>query len=818
MADNKKRPKTTTNSSKKQGSVKKGTSSANQHTSSKKSSSKQSKGSKSNKKGKKKKSLFWRVIKIQLLILFIAFLAIAGLFYFRYGQNIIGMIKDAKQAVEESTPETFKAAETSLVYDTNKKLIKTIKSEKEVYYLEYKDIPQYAIDAMVSIEDKKFYEHHGIDFKANVRAVLGVLLNKPAGGGSTITQQLSRNVFLTTSFSYERKIKEIVVAYHLEKKYTKDQIMEFYLNNIYFANGYYGIQAASKGYFNKDVNKLSLSQIATLCAIPNSPNMYNPRENLDNTLVRRNRILKNMYEDGVITEKQYKTAVAEKIKIKNKKSTVHNYVETFIYDSAIKALMKKDGFKFQYVFPSTKEKETYNERYNEVYARYQKKLKTAGYRIYTSIDMEKQELLQEAVNDGLSMFTDTNEEGIYEMQSGAVSIDNDTGRVVAIVGGRTQDNVNGYTLNRGFQTYRQPGSTIKPLVVYTPAFEKLGYNPESIVNDSEIEDGPKNTGDSYLGKITLREAVERSKNVVAWRIYEELTPQVGVNYLKEMEFSKLADEDFRNMSTSLGGFHTGVSVLEMASGFATIENDGVYREPTCIVKIQDSSGKTIVSDAIHTKLIYSGNAARMMTDVLKGVFQSHGTAASIGGIYNMDSAGKTGTTNDNRDGWFCGYTPYYTTAVWVGYDQPRSIYDLWGSSYPARIWKQYMSKIHEGLERRTFEPYISNGVKNMVEPDTTEEVVEESTTEATTEVTTEEVTTEVTTEITTEATEATTENQKPTTEATTEKQEPTTEATTEKQEPTTEKPVEQEPPQEEEPEQGDGGQEEQPPEESQGIE
>ena len=239
--------------------------------------------------------------------------------------------------------------------------------------------------------------------------------------------------------------------------------------------------------------------------------MYNPRENLDNTLVRRNRILKNMYEDGVITEKQYKKAVAEKIKIKNKKSAVHNYVETFIYDSAIKALMKKDGFKFQYVFPSTKEKETYNERYNEVYARYQKKLKTAGYRIYTSIDMEKQELLQEAVNDGLSMFTDTNEEGIYEMQSGAVSIDNDTGRVVAIVGGRTQDNVNGYTLNRGFQTYRQPGSTIKPLVVYTPAFEKLGYNPESIVNDSEIEDGPKNTGDSYLGKITLREAVERSK-------------------------------------------------------------------------------------------------------------------------------------------------------------------------------------------------------------------------------------------------------------------------------------------------------------------
>lgn len=710
------------------------------------------------KKKKKKRSLFWKIIKIQLLILFIAFLAVLGLFYVKYGKGMFAMADEAKELVEQSSKSTFKATETSLVYDKDGKLIKTIKGDKEVYYLEYKDIPKAFVDAMVSIEDKKFYKHSGIDVKANIRAAVGVLFHKSYGGGSTITQQLSRNVFLTTMFSYERKFKEIFISLALEKKYTKDEIMEFYLNNIYFANGYYGIQAASKGYFHKDVSKLSLSQVATLCAIPNSPTMYDPREHLENTLVRRDRILQNMLEDGKISQSEYQKAIREKIKIKNKKTTIHNYVETFIYDSATKALMKQEGFKFRYRFKTKEERETYLEGYNEIYDQCQKKLKTAGYRIYTSIDMEKQQLLQKAVNNGLAGFTEKDENGIYAMQSGAVSIDNETGRVIAIVGGREQENVSGYTLNRGFQAYRQPGSTIKPVVVYTPAFEKLGYNPDSIVSDEPIKDGPKNTGDSYWGKISLRQAVEKSKNVVAWRVYEELTPETGMAYLKDMRFSRLMPEDFHNMSTCLGGFHTGVSVLEMASAFATIENDGVYREPTCIVKILDSNGETIVRDRIETKLVYSGNAARMMTNVLEGVFKSGGTAASIGGVYNMDSAGKTGTTNDNKDGWFCGYTPYYTTAVWVGYDRPRSIDGLWGSSYPARIWKEYMNEIHHGLNRKDFPSYVSNGVKNMVEPDRDDDdrysykkstsAKKEETTNKKEENTTEEATTE---EVSTEA-------------------------------------------------------------------
>lgn len=668
-------------------------------------------------KKKKKRSLFWRIIKFQLLILLIAFLAVLGLFYAKYGKGMFAMAREAKELVQQSSKETFKATETSLVYDKDGKLIKTIKGDKEVYYLDYKDIPREFVDAMVSIEDKKFYEHKGIDVKANIRAAVGVLFHKSYGGGSTITQQLSRNVFLTTMFSYERKFKEIFISLELEKKYTKDELMEFYLNNIYFANGYYGIQAASKGYFHKDVKKLSLSQIATLCAIPNSPTMYNPREHLENTLVRRNRILENMLEDGKITQIEYQKAISEKIVIKNSKTTIHNYVETFIYDSATKALMKQEGFKFRYRFKTKEERETYMEGYNEVYEQCQKRLKTAGYRIYTSIDMEKQKLLQDTVNNCLQDFTEKNEDGVYTLQSGAVCIDNETGRVVAIVGGREQEDISGYTLNRGFQAYRQPGSTIKPILVYIPAFEKLGYNPDSILSDEKIEGGPRNAGDSYWGSISLRQAVERSKNVPVWKLYEELTPEVGMNYLKEMRFSKLMPEDYHNMATCLGGFNIGVSVLEMASAYATIENDGVYRDPTCIVKILNSEGETIIRDRIDTKLVYSGNAARMMTNVLEGVLRSGGTAANIGGIYNMDSAGKTGTTNEDKDGWFCGYTPYYTTAVWVGYDQPRTVSSLWGLSNPARIWKQYMSELHEGLPRKDFPSYVSTGSKNMVEPD-----------------------------------------------------------------------------------------------------
>ena len=286
------------------------------------------------------------------------------------------------------------------------------------------------------------------------------------------------------------------------------------------------------------------------------------------------------------------------------------------------------------------------------------------------------------------------------MQGAAVCIDNDSGRVVAIVGGREQES-EGYTLNRGFQSFRQPGSAIKPLAVYTPAFEQ-GYIPESIVNDTKFEGGPRNSGGSYLGKMKLQRAIELSKNTVAWKLFEELTPKVGLSYLLKMNFSKISASDYVP-AASLGGLTVGASPVEMAAAFATLENDGYYRVPTCIIKIMDSEGNEIVGDEMETKQIYQMKASRIMTEALTGVIKN-GTARKLGLTYTL-SAGKTGTTNDKKDGWFVGYTPYYTTSVWVGYDMPKPVKDLSGASYPGTIWHDFMDQIHDASMKKEFELY-----------------------------------------------------------------------------------------------------------------
>jgi membrane peptidoglycan carboxypeptidase len=340
-------------------------------------------------------------ITIQLFVLITLLVILAGIlyFYFKYGKTILQMQREATQTVDASTEDTFRSSQTSLVYDTEGNLISTLKSEKDVYYINYKDIPTMAIDAMVVTEDRNFFEHDGVDYWANVRAAIELIRHKGqiTQGASTITQQLARGVFLTQEVTYRRKIKEIFTAQEMEKRYNKNQIMEFYLNSIYFANGHYGLQAAAQSYFDKGVSSLSLSQIAFLCAIPNNPNLYNPITNYDNTMKRRDRILKQMYENEKINETDYQNALAETITLKESKSSKKNYVETYTYYSAIRALMKQKGFEFKNQFSSDADKKAYQKSYDELYDSFQKDLYTKGYRIYTSIDIEKQKLLQKSV-------------------------------------------------------------------------------------------------------------------------------------------------------------------------------------------------------------------------------------------------------------------------------------------------------------------------------------------------------------------------------------------------------------------------------------
>lgn len=668
--------------------------------------------SKRKKKQKKKYRVFWFFAKVQLLLLLIVAGAL-GVYYFGgYAQKVSELQADAKRLVSQSDESTFRSVETSLVYDANGQLISTLKGEKDVYYLEFDEIPAYATAAMVSIEDKKFYRHNGIDIKAILRAAKAMIENgEVTQGGSTITQQLARNVFLNQDVKWERKVEEMFIAVELEKIYSKDKILEFYMNNIYFGNGYYGIQAASKGYFNTEVKNLSLSQIAFLCAIPNNPTLYDPVEHSENTIKRRDRILYNMLEDGKIGQQTYEEAVAETITLNRPEKTKYDYVETYTYNCAVRAIMAQQGFEFKTEFASEEEKQTYETNYRIAYEDCQKSMYTKGYRIYTSIDLNMQQQLQDAVDSNLAEFTEQNEEGIYTLQGAAVCIDNHTGYVKAIVGGRNQ-NLPGYTLNRAYQSFRQPGSAIKPLIVYTPALERQ-YTPDSIVSDEKIEDGPSNAGDYYEGDITLRYAVEKSKNTVAWNLLAELTPEVGLSYLEEMNFSKLDAQD-ASLTSALGGFTKGVSPIEMTAAYATLENEGKYREPTCIVKITDADGVTLYETQMEEKQVYKNNATRMMTDMMVSVMQEQeGTGYGLA-LENMPCAGKTGTTNDNKDGWFAGYTSYYTTCVWVGYDMPKELPGLSGASYPGSIWKTFMEQIHQGLTPVNFNPYINEN-KEMLD-------------------------------------------------------------------------------------------------------
>ncbi len=648
---------------------------------------------------RRKIKLAFKVFLLTVLLLLAVALAV---FYIKYGRDIFRLQSEAKTLVGNSSEDTFRKNLTTLVYDSNGQEICKFKSEKDTYYLKISSIPQEALDATVCIEDKQFYTHSGVDFIANVRAALDILKHKGeiTQGASTITQQLARNIFLSHEVSWERKVEEIFIAVELEKRYSKTKILEYYLNNIYFANGYYGLQAASKGYFSKDVRDLSLSQIAFLIAIPNNPTLYDPTINMDNTIKRRDRILGQMLEDEKITKDQYNKAVTEKITLKQTSLEKQNYVTTYVKYAATCALMEASGFIFRNQFEDDTDQQAYMENYRQEYDRCQNMLFTKGYRIKTSIDMGKQHELQDSLDKGLGIFTSKNAEGIYDMQGSSVCIDNSTGRVVAIVGGRSQD-TEGYTLNRAYQSFRQPGSAIKPLIDYLPALQ-VGYTPSTQVVDEKIEDGVENSDKRYLGKLTLRRALELSRNTVAYKLFQELNPITCMDYLYQMNFEKLTKQDYLP-TASIGGLTYGVSALEMAAAYSTIENDGKYRTPTCIVSIVDVDESTVVEDEIEEKPIYREEACYAMTDMMEGVLtRGTGKGYSLSG---MPSAGKTGTTNSNYDGWFVGYTPYYTTSVWIGYDMPKEIKDLAGGTYPLQIWNSFMTKIHKELKVVNFPEY-----------------------------------------------------------------------------------------------------------------
>ncbi len=658
----------------------------------------------SQKKSSTKWSIAKKRIKTGLKLILAGTLLVCLFVLIKYGSMMVEYKNYASELV--SNRDAFKQSLTTVVYDTNGEIIANLCAEKDSYYLTSEEIPYLIKRAFVTTEDRNFYEHSGLDYKAIIRAFIALIQNEGevTQGGSTITQQLARNIFLSHEVSIERKVKEMFIATELEDTYTKDEILEFYINNIYFGNGFYGIEAAAMGYFNKTVTDLTNSEMLFLCAIPNSPSKYDPFSNIDATLGRRNLIAKVLHEQGEIDMLLYDEIVNETITLTPCEDIKHDYVETFVRYCATRELMRARGFNFLYEFSSDEAKEAYNEYYATEYNYCNNLLFTGGYRIYTTIDMTKQAKLQATVNSTLSDYTETNDEGIYTFQASATTIDNLTGFVVAIVGGREQEHA-GYSLNRAFQSFRQPGSSIKPLIVYTPAFER-GYTPDTIVIDEKFQGGPSNADKTYLGEIDIRTAVEKSKNTIAWKIFDTIGTHTCLSYLLKMNFSKIVNTDYVP-AASLGGFTYGASSYEMAAAYSTLQNNGVYRNPTCILKITDDEGNVIIDNTgntINTRIIYDENAANTMTNVLKGVLD-RGTGRKYQ-IDNAICAAKTGTTNNNYDSWLTGYSYYYTTAVWCGYDLPREMNDGIATTCAGKIWSSYMTYLHTDLPQVDIGTYI----------------------------------------------------------------------------------------------------------------
>lgn len=658
----------------------------------------------------KKKKIGSKILLVLLLIM----LAV-GIFNFGKMKEIFTLYSDASVKVSSISQATFNSRGAVYLYDNNKEVIDKLISSKDAEYVSYNRLPQAVTQAFVAVEDKDFFKHHGVSIKAIARAAYEIVKNRGeiTQGGSTITQQLAKNVFLTQQQSMKRKIEEIFISLKLEKMYSKEQILEFYVNNIYFANGAYGMQAASKKYFSKDVNDLDLSQIVFLAAIPNNPEYYDPLKNPNNTIQRRNLILDKMKEANFITQNQHDEAVNEKIELNQEKVySKQAYIDSYAIDCAAKALLEQRGFAFRNSFKDDSDREAYNKSYSDSYTECVNEIYRNGYKIYTSIDMEKQKLLQQTVDGRLADFTEK-QDGIYTFQGAAATIDNKTGTVVAIIGGRSSDKRD--YLNRAFQSFRQPGSTLKPLVVYTPAFQK-GFTPSSVIEDKYTEGGPHNSGDAYYGSVTLSYAVQLSLNTVANQIFKQITPEYGISFLKAMNFSKISRKDY-TLSAALGGLTNGANAVEMASGYSTLERAGQYINPTCILEIVDSSGNKVYKNDYKAKEVYTKQASEWMTGILKGNMENPwGTAYKVR-LSSMTSAGKTGTTDNSKDGWFCGYTPYYTTAVWVGYDKPRELSSLYGATYPGGIWHDYMEKIHQGLNMMDFDISYDipqdNNINNM---------------------------------------------------------------------------------------------------------
>ncbi|AFM41692.1 penicillin-binding protein, 1A family [Desulfosporosinus acidiphilus SJ4] len=639
--------------------------------------------SRKNRGHQRSKSKKLRVFLYSLLTVLLLAFAAGGIF----------VLKVALQLPQWDPSSLNDMKQSSIIYDKNGNEIAQLHSTVNRLSLSSSQIPDIVKKTFVAVEDKRFYQEIGIDpIRIVSSGIQDLITGSAKQGASTITQQLARNAFIEdpTSKTLTRKVQEVIIAIQLERRYTKDEILTFYLNKIPLGESSYGIEAAAKTYFGKDVSKLDPAEVALLAGLPQASSGYDPYFHPNAAKTRRNIVLGVMRDAGIITAAQYNQSINESF----------TYVDTMIktYGGPQKAVYATANYKY----PSFVDY-VVNELENK-YNLTEDQINNGGLKIYTTVDPKIQTAAEDAFNDPAN-FPQSVDKSL--VQGAMTIVEPSTGSIVAMVGGRNYQYGN---FDRSWQAKRQPGSTIKPLAVYGPALEKGGYYPGTVLDDmpvtfdlgygqsySPVDDDTSTNG--WKGLITMRYALEDSVNVYAVKLLSLIGVNTGWEFAKNNLGLPLTNQD-KVLSLALGTCH--VSTLDMASAYGVYANNGVRVTSHAIEKVIDSSGDTIITPSITRVRVMKETTAYLISDMLHSV-----VTGGTGYAANMDHwavAGKTGTTslpasygnkNGNPDAWFAGYTPYYAGVVWMGYDSDPDgqhyLQQVYGGSYPARIWKKVMT-------------------------------------------------------------------------------------------------------------------------------
>ena len=585
----------------------------------------------------------------------------------------------------------------------------TLSGKEKRVWVDYEDLPWYLEKALVAIEDKRFYEHKGVDWYRTAGAFVTMFAKMDTSyGGSTITQQLIKNLTGKDDVTIQRKLSEIFGALELEKRYDKQEIVEWYLNAVYFGQGAYGVQMAAQTYFGKDAKDLTLAECAAIVGITNLPTYYDPFYNEQNNKDRQETILREMYEQGYIDYQQYKDAVAEELVFTRSpgeeySQTIYSYYTEVVIDDVVKDLMQLKG-----ISEDTAKTLLYN----------------GGYNVYTCLDINVQNNI-DAIYTDLEAIPNTWGSD-QQLQSAIVVMDPYDGRILGLSGGVGEKTIN-FGLNRATGTKRPPGSSIKPLSAYGPAIDLGLITPETTVMDSPnvvlngIDWLPANDSRSYMGLVTIYTALQYSINTVAAQIVDILPqgPQTSYDYLvNHLGFTSLVPEhDIAYAPMSLGQFYNGCTVREMAQAYCSIVNDGIFTYSRTYTMLTDSEGNIVIDNTPRTIQAFEPNTAYTLTYLLQNAVE-HGTGTEAA-LWSVPVAGKTGSSGQYMDRWFVGCTPYYVAAVWTGYDQQEAI-QVSGNP-AAQLWKKVMSPLHDGLAWKSFTyPYLSGentGIFGYTDPE-----------------------------------------------------------------------------------------------------